>query len=75
MNDQQEMDENGVTRFIDIRFPQGTRLKMVRLQFAVDVEYVQSDGSLGKALVESDTSNPFIGKQNLGLLILCPFYY
>ena len=64
-NDKQEMDDCGIARFTDLRFPQGTRLKMVRLQFAVEVQFAQFNGTACKALLETkEPSNPFIVMTN-----------
>jgi hypothetical protein len=59
-NDQQEMDENGYVSFTELRFPSGTRQKMVRLQFCVQVRFVKIDGTIGTEALESDTSQPFV---------------
>eukprot|EP01103_Thecamoeba_quadrilineata_P013946 TRINITY_DN401_c0_g3_i1.p1 TRINITY_DN401_c0_g3~~TRINITY_DN401_c0_g3_i1.p1 ORF type:complete len:653 (-),score=131.78 TRINITY_DN401_c0_g3_i1:75-1961(-) len=63
-NDCQDLDDQGIATFFNIRFPTGTRMKAVRLQFAVPVKYHlfddgQSTGGT-PALIESDVSHPFI---------------
>eukprot|EP01095_Lingulamoeba_sp_RSL-Kostka_P005020 TRINITY_DN1634_c0_g2_i1.p1 TRINITY_DN1634_c0_g2~~TRINITY_DN1634_c0_g2_i1.p1 ORF type:complete len:728 (+),score=240.98 TRINITY_DN1634_c0_g2_i1:560-2743(+) len=64
LNDEQDLDENKIASFTDLRFPHGTRLKMVRLQFSLEVEYVKADGNIGKAIVESNSSRNFIVMTN-----------
>lgn len=61
LNDLQELDETGVATFSDLRFPQGTKKKPVRLQFAVEVQFVQPDGSIASAVLESNQTSPFVG--------------
>ena len=63
-NDAQTMDDNGICRFPDLRFPIGTRLRMVRLHFSVEAQYTKIDGKLGKQLLESNLSNPFVVMTN-----------
>lgn len=59
-NDSQEMDQSGVAAFADLKFLQGTRQKVVRLQFNQEVQFIQIDGNIGRVSVVSDTSSPFI---------------
>merc|ERR1712137_209992 len=59
-NSEQEMDDEGIVRFSDLRFPSGSRQKIVRLQFTVDATYVQPNGAPGKQQLESNLSQPFI---------------
>jgi len=63
-NDQQTMNSNGVVRFPDLRFMHGTRLKIATVKFSLEVEYLKSDGSVCKSLIESNNSNPFIVMTN-----------
>jgi len=63
-NDQQKMDDNGIVRFTDLRFPHGTKLKPAQLRFAVEVQYAKHDGTLGKELLESNPTAPFIVMTN-----------
>jgi hypothetical protein len=63
-NDQQKMDDNGIVRFTDLRFPQGTKLRPAQLRFAVEVQYVKHDGSIAKELLESNPTAPFVVMTN-----------
>ena len=63
-NSEQPMDDEGFARFPDLRFPSGSRQKVVRLQFVVEVTYVQPNGVVGKQLLESDLTQPFIVMTN-----------
>lgn len=60
----QKMDSDGSACFSDIKFPNGTRQKMVRVRFAVNVQYVQMNGVMGDVKLESNTSRPFIVMTN-----------
>lgn len=65
MNDQQELDDSMIARFTDLRFPQGTRLKMVRLQFAVEIQFSTLSGAFSKCILETkEPSNPFVVMTN-----------
>jgi hypothetical protein len=59
-NDTQDLDPQGEAAFSDIRFPNGTRLKMVRLQFNVQVQHVVVGGAMASTTLESDPSDPFV---------------
>ena len=54
------MDDEGVVRFTDLRFPNGSRQKVVRLQFTVQATYVQPNGVPAKQQLESNLTQPFI---------------
>jgi len=60
VNSEQPMESDGVARFPNIRFPSGSRQKMVRLQFAVEVTYLQNQIVAGKQLLQSNLTHPFI---------------
>jgi hypothetical protein len=60
-NDSQRVDDSGVAVFSDIKFPQGSRLKMVRVRFTVDVQFLRLDGSYDRAVVDSNFTQSFIG--------------
>lgn len=59
-NDKQEMDDNDIVRFTDLRFSKGSRKKMMRIQFFAEVQYVKINGQIGTQMLESDTSQSFI---------------
>ena len=65
-NDSQERDPRGFATFGALRFPQGTRIKAVRLQFSVHVQFVLqlADGTSatppGVALVQSEYDKTLI---------------
>lgn len=61
---QQKLDDSLQARFVEMRIKQGTRLKMARLKFSVNVKFVQLDGSMGKATLESNLSEPLIVMTN-----------
>lgn len=68
-NDSQELDARGFATFSAMRFPQGTRIKAVRLQFAVQVHFANpmphdAPAVTGVALVQSEPSAPFVVMTN-----------
>jgi len=54
------MGSDGVARFTDIRFPQGTRKSQVQVQFSMTVTYIQPNGSPAEHTLESDLTQPII---------------
>jgi hypothetical protein len=65
VNDTQDLDSQGEAPFNDIRFPHGTRLKMVRLQFSVQIQHLLPGATSPTILtLESNTSEPFIVMTN-----------
>lgn len=59
-NDVVELDGDNQAVFANLRFPSGTRMKPVRLQFSLDVKYADRPGSITTGVIESDSSAPFI---------------
>eukprot|EP01102_Stenamoeba_stenopodia_P016602 TRINITY_DN5820_c0_g1_i1.p1 TRINITY_DN5820_c0_g1~~TRINITY_DN5820_c0_g1_i1.p1 ORF type:complete len:555 (-),score=113.32 TRINITY_DN5820_c0_g1_i1:163-1827(-) len=64
-NDVADFDSQGEACFSDLRFPAGTRLKMVRLQFSVHVQYVLvGKTNLTTTILESEPTEPFVVMTN-----------
>jgi len=59
-NDTAELDSRAQATFEDLRFPQGTRLKPVRLHFSVQLQFAQSAGTVGVVSADSEPSHPFV---------------
>ena len=53
------MRNDGIVEFKEMQFPNGTRLKVVRLKFTVAIDYKQAD-QIKKTEVESGLTEPFI---------------
>lgn len=64
-NDVADFDSQGEASFGDLRFPAGTRLKMVRLQFSVHIQYViVGKTNLTTTILESEPTEPFVVMTN-----------
>jgi len=63
-NDQQPLSTSGTARFPDLRFVHGTRLKIAVLKFTLEVQYIQPNGTVHNAILESNKSNPFVVMTN-----------
>jgi hypothetical protein len=59
-NAEEEMNAEGIAQFNELRFPTGTRQKVVRLQFVLMVSYIQANGSPSTQSLESDLTQPFL---------------
>ena len=53
------MRDDGIVEFREMQFPNGTRLKVVRLKFQVKIDYRQA-GQIKSTEIESETTEPFI---------------
>lgn len=58
------LNEHGIARFTDLNFPNGTRLKSVRLKFTSRIDVADSLGQMHSITVESNPSNPIVVKTN-----------
>lgn len=63
-NAEQPLDDDAYAHFPDLRFPSGTRQKIVRLQFHLEVSFVQPNSVACKQVLESDFTQPFIVMTN-----------
>ena len=64
LNSEAEIDEYGTARFHELRFPSGSRKKMVQMQFKVKVKYAHHDSTIGETILQSIQTKPFIVMTN-----------
>ena len=66
-NFEEPLDEFGSAKFYEMRFPVGSRQKVVHLQFSLKVSYVlpsSPTGLLSETVLKSEVTNPFIVMTN-----------
>jgi hypothetical protein len=63
-NAEKPLNENGIAVFNDLKFPNGTRLKSVRLKFTTRISVPDSRGTMHTLLFETNPSNSVVVKTN-----------
>ena len=64
-NEEQEMSDENEASFGDLRFMEGTRLKMVRVQFGCRAQFRDREGAaVHETCIESNTTAPFVVMTN-----------
>jgi len=58
--DEQDLNEQNFASFYNLKFSKSTRLKVARLQFAVEAQYSNATRAPATAAIQSESSAPFI---------------